>query len=148
MGLYKTKQRELIWDYLRDHGGHIAAEDIVEYLRGQGTSVGKSTVYRYLDRLVGEGTVRKFFLEEGMGACYQFVGDAGGCREHFHLKCLCCGKLFHIECDYLHEVQDHIFKSHRFFVDNTKTVLYGTCENCRATEETQSGENSDEKNED
>lgn len=134
---YRTRQRELIWNYLCDHRAqHIVAEDIVEHLRAIGEPVGKSTVYRYLERLVEEGQVRKFFLEEGMSACYQLAaGEGEDCHEHFHLKCLRCGRLLHIECEYLSEVEQHIFGSHRFRVDNTKTVLYGICEDCALGEE-------------
>lgn len=43
---------------------------MVDYLKSQGNGVGKSTVYRYLEKLVEEGKVRKYFLEEGAGACF------------------------------------------------------------------------------
>ena len=50
----------------------------------------------------------------------------------FRLKCLGCGKLFHVECDYLDQVQAHIYAHHQFTIDNTKTVLYGLCAGCAA----------------
>ena len=134
-GSYKTRQRELIWEYLRAHSDqHVGAEDIAEHLRRQGTAVGKSTVYRTLDRLVAQGTLRRFYLEEGMSACYQLIPEEGSCREHFHLKCLSCGRLIHMECSFLQEVQAHIVQEHRFLIDQSKTVFYGLCENCSEKE--------------
>lgn len=128
---YKTKQRDLILDYfIKNQENHFTAEEIIEHLKQKGTAVGKSTVYRYLDKLVKDGTVRKYFIEEGISACYQYAQSSDKCMHHFHLKCLNCGKLFHIECNYLNEADEHILSHHNFKVDNTKTVLYGKCEEC------------------
>jgi Fur family ferric uptake transcriptional regulator len=130
-GSYKTRQRELIWEYLRANSDrHVGAQDIVEHLRRQGTAVGKSTVYRALDRLVEQGVLRRFYLEEGMSACYQLILENGRCHEHFHLKCLSCGRLIHMECSLLQEIQGHILEEHRFRIDQSKTVFYGLCEDC------------------
>lgn len=130
-GSYKTKQRELILRYITScASAHFSADDVVEHLRTQGAPVGKSTVYRYLDKLVESGTVRRFYLGEGMGACYQYAGGDCGCQEHFHLKCLRCGKLIHLECGYLCDIRQHIFSEHRFSIDNSKTVFYGICGDC------------------
>lgn len=133
---YKTRQRELIWEYLCMSGDrHVSAEDIVEHLRRQGTAVGKATVYRALDRLVSEGKLRRFYLQEGMGACYQLIPPDGGCQEHFHLKCLGCGALIHMQCELLEGIQAHIRREHRFQVDQSQTVFYGLCEHCLEKQE-------------
>ena len=68
-----------------------SAEEISRYLAEEGSPVGKATVYRCLDRLVEQGTVRKFLLGEGESACYQY--QTGECHSHYHLKCACCGAL-------------------------------------------------------
>lgn len=128
---YKTKQRSRILDCLSANTGiHMTADDITEYLKNSSEPVGKTTVYRALDKLVTEGKVRKYINSNGESACYQYIADIDECNEHFHLKCTACGKLFHVECEYLNELGSHIFEHHRFTVDNTKTVLYGLCEEC------------------
>lgn len=128
---YKTKQRESIWNFLQQNKDrHVGADDVVDYLKSQGNAVGKSTVYRFLEKLVDEGLVRKYYLEEGMGACFQLSGDSGECHRHYHLKCVECGRLLHVECDFLDEVQAHILERHQFRIDNCKTVLYGVCGAC------------------
>ena len=132
-GGYRTKQRELIERFLIEHSDrHLSADDVAAYLREQGSPVGKSTVYRCLDLLVEQGSVRRYFLEEGHGACYQYSDGDGRCHEHFHLKCTGCGRLIHVECDYLSEVAAHVLEHHGFTIDNTKTVLYGLCSDCAA----------------
>ena len=140
-GSYKTWQRERIWEYLCAHSDrHVSAEDIAGHLRQQGMAVGKSTVYRTLDRLVEQGVLRRFYLEEGMSACYQLIPEDGRCHEHFHLKCLCCGQLIHMECTFLQEVQAHIMQEHRFLIDQSKTVFYGLCESCTEKREEKKSE--------
>ena len=112
---------------------------MVDYLKSQGNGVGKSTVYRYLEKLVEEGKVRKYFLEEGAGACFQLAGGDENCCKHYHLKCVRCGALLHVECSFLDQVHAHILQQHQFQIDSRKTVLYGLCEQCRETGERRAG---------
>lgn len=130
MSSYVTRQREQILAYIRANAGrHVAAEDILAHLQDIGAGVGKATVYRTLDRLVEQGVVRKYILGEGRRACYQYW-DGGHCREHYHLKCERCGRLFHLECDFLSELSRHVLEHHKFVVNDAKMVLYGICEAC------------------
>ncbi len=94
---YKTKQGELIFGLLENNSDrHLTAEEICGMLRAAGTSVGTATVYRNLEKLVSEGKVRRYRLEEGESACFQYMGDVE-CYEHFHLKCPGCGTVIHLE---------------------------------------------------
>ena len=128
---YKTKQKSVITDFLKENGdGHITVDEIVEKLQSSGEGVGRSTVYRCLERLENEGYVRKYISDGKKSCCYQYVGN-GECKEHFHLQCEKCGKLIHIECDALDSLNEHIKTEHGFTVNALKTVLYGVCEECK-----------------
>lgn len=129
---YKTKQRSAILEYLRANvGEHITADNIIEYFKINGNPIGKSTVYRYLDSLVQENVIRKYATSErGDSACYQYVEENNSCGTHFHMKCLKCGALIHLDCHEVEELSEHILKEHNFRLDVFKTILYGTCENC------------------
>ncbi len=128
---YRTKQREYILNYLLENKDkHITVDDVVHHLKQSGTAVGKTTVYRYLDVLVNQGIVRKYFIEEGISACFQYIDDVADCHTHYHLKCSDCGHLMHIECEPLALVNEDVLKHYHFKIDNTKTVLYGQCESC------------------
>lgn len=130
---YNTKQGDLILRLIRENGGrHLTAEDIVRRLADSGCAVGKSTVYRHLERLTREGTVRRFVLHDGESACYQFAGDC--CCNHYHLKCSRCGRLLHVECEYLDKVSEHIYEHHGFTLSEENTVLYGLCADCAGKE--------------
>ena len=128
---YRTRQREEILNYLEaNSGAHLTPDAIAGALPG----VGRSTVYRTLERLEQEGSVRRFAGEAGRSACFQYVGEAGPCHEHFHLKCLVCGKLIHLDCEKLTECQVHILKEHGFATDLTRTLIYGRCLECSRKE--------------
>lgn len=134
-GRYNTKQRDKIMAYLKEKKNeHITVECLIDDFRQQGIAIGTSTVYRYLDLLVKEGVVWKYTIEEGCPACFQYAAPAIECREHFHLKCSGCGKLFHVESANLQKAQEELAEKYGFQVDSLKTVFYGYCESCRKEE--------------
>ena len=92
-------------------------------------NIGLSTVYRHLERLVGENKVRKFISSAGESACFQ---EQNKKCEHFHLKCTVCGKLEHLSCKTLEEISAHVLSEHGFSIDPAKTVFYGKCRECGA----------------
>lgn len=129
---YRTKQRVFVEGILRKNAGrHLTVDEIVDMLSLCGTPVGRTTVYRCLEKLIEEGSVQKYVASSGESACYQYLTD-DCCHEHFHLKCTGCGKLIHIECGHIAELSEHIACEHGFKVDKLKTVLYGICEECAA----------------
>jgi Fur family ferric uptake transcriptional regulator len=131
-GSYNTQQRKLILDYMAALGdSHVTVNQIVRYFEKNETAVGQTTIYRYLEKLADDGKIRKYILSEG-GACYQYINDEKKCREHFHLKCEQCGKLIHLDCNLLDEIQQHLLKKHNFQINMLKTVFYGRCRNCRS----------------
>lgn len=125
---YNTKQKTAVLSFLKENSSrHITAADIVNALNASGSKIGTATVYRHLDKLVGDGFVKKYITDNG--ACYQYGGECHG--NHFHLKCTSCDTLFHVDCDFLENLAPHILEHHKFKVDNTRTVMYGICEKCR-----------------
>lgn len=128
---YKTKQRECIIEFLKENNDkHITADEIIEHFKSIGNPIGKSTVYRCLDKLLAENVVRKYVISERDGSCFQYIDKHDECINHYHMKCNKCGKLYHLECDEVNELQNHILKHHNFKIDICKTVLYGLCEDC------------------
>ena len=127
---YSTKQRALILEFLKENTAHVTAGDILAHLKAQGYKVGVATVYRTLEKFVADGTIRKMIIDERSGACYQYI-HASACEQHFHLKCLSCGKLIHLSCDFLNSMEKHILADHNFTVASGKTVIYGYCGDCK-----------------
>ena len=128
-GDYMTKGYFLVRDVLaKADGAHLSSDDIYDTLRQSGNAIGRTTVYRQLDRLVNEGYARRTVAERG-GNCYSLVKD--GCQGHYHLVCAICGKLAHLSCEQVEELFRHIQAEHGFLIDPCQTVLYGTCAACR-----------------
>ena len=136
-GSYKTKQKEELLAYLKTiPGEHFTAADLCETMRKNGRSIGTATVYRQLERLVDEGFVNKYFIDEGSSACFEYMDPS----EHrkgavcYHCKCEKCGKLFHTDCQEVTELQEHFLAEHGFQIDPVRTVFYGICAECRELE--------------
>lgn len=129
---YNTNQREKILEYLKEHSSeHVTPDSIISHFQAIDEPIGKATVYRYLDYLVENNVVRKYVTSLTTSACYQIIGNDHKCKEHYHFKCNSCGELFHVDCDFMDEISEHVFKDHGFVIDSSKTVFYGLCEKCR-----------------
>lgn len=130
---YKTKQREILLDYLRaTSGAHITAGDVCAYFKAQGAPIGQATVYRQLESLVDERIISKYTVDGSSPACFEYVGAENHSHADvcFHCKCEKCGKLIHLNCDELEAIQSHLFSEHRFRMDPMRTVFYGLCDQC------------------
>ena len=131
---YKTKQKEILMNYLASMPGeHFTAGDICEYFRSQGEPIGKATVYRRLESLVDEGILNKYTVDGTSPACFEYMGPDSHGEDHvcFHCKCEKCGKLIHLHCSEMQEIQEHLYKSHKFRMDPKRTVFYGICDDCK-----------------
>ena len=101
-------------------------------LLAQGIRIGKSSLYRQLEKLSADGVVRKFRDAETNNSFFQYIGDDAECSKHLHLKCRLCGKLIHLHCEPAGELVKHIEQEHGFHIDSKKSVLYGFCRECKA----------------
>ena len=130
---YKTRQHGLLLDYLKTVPGvHITASDVCSYFEENGATISKATIYRQLESLVDEGILNKYVLEPNSPACFEYVDENShaGPDVCFHCKCEKCGKLIHLHCDELKEIQNHLYNEHRFRMDPIRTVFYGLCDEC------------------
>lgn len=129
---YKTKQQELLFSYLREMKGvHFTAEDVRSHFDKKNISIGIATIYRQLEKLVSEGKIQKYIIDEHSAACFEYLGEnCDHMDQHFHLKCEVCGKLIHLECDELETIKGHLQEDHGFVLNPLKTVFYGVCTDC------------------
>ena len=128
---YNTKHRKALLDYivsLKDT--HVTAAQITRHFEKEAVPIGKATVYRHLDRLTEKGELRRYVTDGLSGACYQYIGSNNSDDAHLHLKCDNCGEILHLECDALGDLERHVLDEHAFQLNATKTVLYGTCDDC------------------
>ena len=129
---YNTRARQEISDFLKQNGTRaVSAAEICQYLKSIGDSVNPTTVYRYLDKLCADKTILKYIAEKGEKAVYQYSGQGKQCSEHLHLKCVRCGKILHMDCDFMRGFQEHLLEHHGFQLQCEGSVLYGLCSDCQ-----------------
>ena len=61
---------------------------------------------------------------------YQFF-DIQSCRNHIHLSCKKCGKIFHMENQVADSFINEISESQGFNISKAETTLYGLCAQCK-----------------
>ena len=128
---YRTKQQDELLEYLRQNPGvHQTAAQIKQHFLSRQKNIGTSTIYRQLEKFVEDGRVKKYLLDTGDSACYEYVGEEKA-PAHFHCKCEVCGRLIHLDCDEMQEMEKHLLEHHGFLWHAGKTVFYGVCQDCQ-----------------
>lgn len=134
-GEYNTRQKEKLLRFLRENPTRsFTIDEIVEDMKRQGDSVGKTTVYRHMEALDRMGCIRRSAPEGGGSAMYQFVPNSEDCVHHFHMQCVRCGELYHVDCELFEQLSEHMRREHGFSIDARKSVLMGVCARCAAQE--------------
>jgi Fur family ferric uptake transcriptional regulator len=109
----------------------INFNDINNYLLQRDIKVNKTTIYRYIDKLVKNQQIKKYLDEDGKQSGYVLVLSEHCMSSHLHMKCVKCNKLIHLNCDFNKEILDYINNEYGFEVDCKQTVFYGLCEDCK-----------------
>ncbi len=131
---YQTGARKAIIEFLKDNSEkHFSVEEITDGIGGVAEKHSRSTVYRQISKLCGEGLLKRFEKGGANSFYYQYAGFKDECELHFHLKCAECGKLIHMECDEMQKVKEHILQSHSFLIGGEE-IINGICKNCMRTE--------------
>lgn len=128
--IYNTKQRNIILDFFKHHPEEkITAEDMLEQINSQETIISKATIYRNLDYLVNVGLIQKINLDNTC-SCYIYCKEES--RSVAHFCCDNCGKIVTIDNPIVNRLNDKLQKEYNFKIDNSKTILHGICQNCKA----------------
>ena len=84
-GEYSTRQKRELMKFMKAHSlENFSVDDVVFRLQGEGTHIGRTTVYRYLESMAEQGAVHKYQNAQGMTQ-YQHVEDESLCAKHFHM---------------------------------------------------------------
>ncbi|MBR6890182.1 MAG: transcriptional repressor [Clostridia bacterium] len=133
-GTYNTRQKRELLGFLQERSmQHFSVDEVVFELRDRGEKVGRSTVYRYLEQLAEQGSVRKYTGVQGVTQ-YQHVEHSERCDGHFHMMCSRCGNLMHVDCGLMQAMSEHLTQQHGFRLDPRQTILVGVCDKCRAAD--------------
>lgn len=128
---YSTAKRAVIAQFFKDnYDKAVSVHDIMEYLKEQSISINKSSIYRYLDKLVEKNQILKFVADKGNMTLYQYTGEKSECSEHLHIQCVKCGKVSHLDCEFMNEFNLHLKNEHGHNLLCEKSILYGNCNSC------------------
>lgn len=131
---YKTKQLDMVLSYLKENKGkHVTALDMEKYFKENSIQIGMTTIYRHLERLKRDGLVAKYNISSTDSACFEYLGDS--VSHSYHFKCERCGKLLHIQCKEIDNLESHLLMHHNLLLDPSSTVFYGLCEECKSEKE-------------
>ena len=125
---YTTRQGQALLCFLKEHTGeHFTLKELCRRLEEETLAVGKSTVWRYLEKFCEQGLVHRS-LPDGKTACYSY-----GCcsAPHYHLHCTQCHKIIHLDCPRFDTLKEHFLSEHGFAMDAFRTTVHGTCKDCR-----------------
>ncbi|WP_347490499.1 Fur family transcriptional regulator [Desulfoscipio sp. XC116] len=128
-GYKYTDQRQLVLDVLSEHPDlHLSSDDICEYLKQKKIKMGQSTVYRTLLILEKMKIVRKMDLNDGFTR-YELC-DHEEEHAHHHLICSKCGSVTDIKGDLLNNLEQQIYRSYGFKINDHILKFFGECRNC------------------
>jgi len=129
---YVTKQGEAVLAYLESvKDMFVTAAQIADHLHKEQVSISRPTVYRQLEKLVKDGKVRRYLFGDTSVSSYQYIDRDEYNSDFYHMKCEVCDKIFDLKCDEVDHVSRHIYESHAFQVNDSKTVFYGKCKTCQ-----------------
>tara|TARA_Y100001970_G_scaffold166354_1_gene203481 strand:- start:407 stop:841 length:435 start_codon:yes stop_codon:yes gene_type:complete len=114
-GLRYTKQRQQVWDEIRNSSEHRDAEEIYIQINNASKSnhsekVSRATVYRTIDVLVKNNLVRKMELGDGR-ALYEHKIEE---EHHDHIICVETGKIIEFYNEELEKIQEDVVKEHGY----------------------------------
>lgn len=133
-GEYSTRPKREMLAYLKQHDLEpYSVDDLVFRMQERGERIGRTTVYRYLEQLAEQGAVRKYQNAQGVTQ-YQHIENSSDCDAHFHMMCKKCGRLYHVSCELMGALSQHVYTDHNFRLDLRETILVGTCARCAGIE--------------
>jgi Fur family ferric uptake transcriptional regulator len=130
-GKRSSKRDRILSIFLRQKG-HLSADDLVEAVRREAPGIGRATVYRTLQWMVGAGTARKVDFGEGRSR-YE---PAYRHPRHFHLICTTCHRSSEFLSSDVESLIDEIASARNFAPTQQVVQIYGTCDDCRTGKQT------------
>ena len=125
VGIRSTKQRTAVTAALTELNDFRTTQEIHEYLKARGDSVGLTTVYRTLQALSATGDVDVIIREDGE-SMYRMCSDA----HHHHLVCRQCGLTIEVEGPTVERWADAVSIEYGFTDVSHTLEIFGLCKTC------------------
>jgi len=119
-----SQQRDLILRIVRSDKEHLTADQIYERARAEMPNISKGTVYRNLNLLKNQGKILEIFC--GKEAA-RYDGDL---RNHYHVRCVECGKIEDVPHIFPRTNQKEIEKLTGYRIYTHHLEFLGICPEC------------------
>jgi Fur family transcriptional regulator, ferric uptake regulator len=130
-GYRRGGARQAVIELLDEQRCALSALDIEDRLRARdGRSVGRASIYRVVDELVGLDLLTRVDVGDGV-ARYEPQRGCVGHEHHHHLVCDGCGRLEPFQDDALEQAIRGLATRVSFDVSDHNVTLHGSCQNCR-----------------
>ena len=127
---YKTKVSQKILEYIQENSERgFNASEIYAYLTKEEIQVNLATIYRNLDKLAENKLITKFKASSSDSVMYRYAGNRR-CQEHLHMQCRVCGRIYHLEGDFMNEIAVYLRDKFGFELECEASSLGGICKNC------------------
>jgi Fe2+ or Zn2+ uptake regulation protein len=120
-----TRQRQAILDIVQNAHSHPTTDWIYEEVRKIIPNISKGTVYRNLKILLEEGEVSELNLS---GTVSRYEGKKA---DHYHFRCVKCGKVFDLEEPVNKELDEKVAKKTGLKVLCHQLEFRGLCKACQ-----------------
>ena len=130
----RSAKRDRILNVFLRQEGHLSAEDLFEHVHREAAGIGRATVYRTLQWMVGAGIARKVDFGDGRA---RFEPSFRHPR-HFHLVCTTCHRSSEFLSSDVEALMEEIAAARSFSPTQSVVQIVGTCEECRTGKKTPS----------
>lgn len=119
-----TIQYSLVFEAVKKLQCHATADEVYEEIAKEHPTISRGTVYRNLQRLCEMGEIRR---REIPGGADRFDHR---CDDHYHVRCIKCGRVFDVDMEYLPDLENSIRDAHGFQFTGHDIVFRGVCPAC------------------
>ena len=120
-----TIQCSLVFEAVNKLQCHATADEIYDAIVKEYPTISRGTVYRNLNRLSKMGKIHKMEIP---GGADRFDHQ---CREHYHARCVKCGRVFDVDMEYIEGLEKNIKDAHGFEISGHDIIFKGTCPDCK-----------------
>ena len=120
-----THQRQVILDEIRKMNTHPTADEVYDLVRKRLPRISMGTVYRNLEILSTRGLIQR------IGPPSQQMRFDGNTEEHYHLRCVSCGKVEDAPMISVSDLEDAIRDKSDYSIVGHRLEFLGICPACR-----------------
>lgn len=127
-GYRVTAPRQAIIEALIGFERAFSADDLLQHLSESDPGVGRATVFRTLDMLVGLGLLDRLHAADG---CHSYVLAHSQSRHYHHLICSSCGTVVPFESCNVETLYPSVSRETDFQISGHMLELFGLCGSCQ-----------------